>query len=102
MGENVLLQDCLEVRKEFHERINRLVNVSIRMEEIAKKYEDNAKKNDEIVNKILALLYGNGKEGLVVKLNNIFTSLNIHSKLIFLCLGGILTMAFFVVRSLIQ
>jgi hypothetical protein len=46
------------------------------------------------------LLYGNGRDGLIVKLSNAFTQLSMHFRIIILCLSGILTMAYFVIKEI--
>lgn len=77
----------------LHTRVDEIRESTIRTEE-------SVKRSEEMVDKMFALFYGNGQEGLIVKFGKFCTSIKMHFKLIMLCLGGILTTAFFIIRSM--
>lgn len=77
----------------IHERIDEIAKSVIRQESISQSIKESA-------DKIFVAFYGNGRDGMITKVGKICTSIKIHFRLIMLCFGGILTTAFFAIRSI--
>ena len=92
MPEEVLRNECNQSMQRVHVRIDEIRDSSIRTEESAKKIE-------KFVEDIHRSMYGNGKDGLITKVSNIFTMLKVHWGFIWLIIGSILTLAFFIIRT---
>jgi len=86
---------CNESMSRLHSRVDEIRESSIRTEESAKKI-------GEYVKDIHKSMYGNGKDGLITKVSNLFTMLKVHWGFIWLIVGGILTLAFFIIRTSLQ
>lgn len=80
-----------------HARVDEIEKSVLRQEIIVGRME---KSQEAFVGKIEKAVYGNGKDGIITKISNLFTELRIHFKLISLLIVGLLTEAFFVVRSM--
>ena len=78
-----------------HERIDKINDSSIG---IAKSVQH----MDVMITKMHDIVYGNGRDGLATKIGKAYTQLTIHFSLIMLCLGGILTIAYFIIRNILK
>ena len=89
----VTREEYSQGQNRIHSRIDEIKESSIRTEE-------SVKRSEEMVNKMFGLFYGNGNDGLMVKLGKLVGAVKTHFRLIMLCLGGIITTAFFAIRSM--
>ena len=78
-----------------HIRIDKINDSSIGIEKSVQHIE-------VMITKMHDLVYGNGRDGLVTRIGKAFTQLSIHFSLIMLCLGGILTIAYFAMRGIFK
>jgi len=75
-----------------HDRIDKMVESSIRMEESSKRIE-------KFSADMHSIIYGNGKPGLITQVSNLFTVLKVHKALMLMIVSGILGIAFWIMRG---
>jgi len=75
-----------------HDRIDKMVASSIRMEESSKRIE-------KFAADMHAIVYGNGKPGLITQVSNLFTVLKVHKAIMLMIVSGILGIAFWIMRG---
>ena len=88
-------EECTNKVSRLHGRIDKINDSNIG---IAKSVEH----MEIMVTKMHDLVYGNGRDGLATKIGKMFTQLSIHFSLIMLCLCGILTAAYFVMKGILK
>ena len=76
----------------LHEKVNAIKTDTALIQQSASHIKEST---DNICN----ALYGNGKDGLITKVSNLFTILKIHWGVMVVILSGLLTTAFFVIRT---
>ena len=76
-----------------HIRIDEIKESSIRIEESSKRIE-------QFVNDIHKVIYGNGRNGLIIKLNNAITKVNLNRWLLGIMILGLFSIVFFVLQNL--
>ena len=79
----------------LHNRIDPINDSSIRMEESSKRIED-------MVKSMHTLMYGNSKEGLIVKVSNLLVRVRTNRWLISVFLVSMLATAGFVIRNVLS
>ena len=96
MGDNfVAREECQSSLSRIHERTDVIANSVSRQEVIVERIEKS-------MDKLFKVVYGNGQNGIMNKINSNAISLKIHFGLVMLCLSSIVGCAFFVIRSIFK
>lgn len=77
----------------IHDKIESIKEMSIRVEENTRATEKVAEKIKDKVDELCKVMYGNGKEGLISRLNKLGTKLNYHWFLLGIILVAIFSFA---------
>ncbi len=75
----------------MHEKVNDIDKSVVRQEVTVTKIEG-------YVKDIHKVIYGNGKDGMAVKISNALHDIKVHFRLIMLIISGLLATAFFLIR----
>jgi len=79
----------------LHQRIDKINESSIRIEE-------SSKRTEKFVSEMHKLLYGNGRDGLITKVADLIECTRVNRRLIFMVLGIFLGIAAFAMRGVIK
>ena len=83
MAEFITRVEYTQDLQRLSDRIDPINESSIRMEESSKRVE-------AMVKSLYTLMHGNGKDGLITKVSNLFTKVRQNSRLIYIILTSVL------------
>ena len=86
-------------REEYNQSLGRIHDKVDVISEKTTQIETSAKMMQVSVEKICGCVYGNGKNGIISRITQLFERVSLHTKLIMLIMFSILGIAFFIIQQ---